>query len=70
MPFPGEFILGALIPPPRPFKPFESEGGVNEKIQAAIELGIDTILITRPALALPDVYTSIADILNKVKALR
>ncbi|MBW7941850.1 cobalt-precorrin-6x reductase [Candidatus Kuenenia stuttgartiensis] len=45
-------------------------GGVNEKIQAAIELGIDTILITRPALALPDVYTSITDILNKVKALR
>ena len=45
-------------------------GGVNEKIQAAIELGIDTILITRPALALPDVCTSIADILNKVKAMR
>ncbi|MBM4055331.1 MAG: precorrin-6A reductase [Planctomycetes bacterium] len=44
-------------------------GGVKEKIQAAIDLGIDTILITRPALELPHVYTSVTDILNEVKAV-
>ncbi|MCF6150369.1 MAG: precorrin-6A reductase [Candidatus Kuenenia sp.] len=44
-------------------------GGVKEKIQAAVELGIDTILITRPALALPHVYTNINDILHEVKAI-
>lgn len=45
------------------------EGGVTEKIQAAIESNINVILIERPQLKYPSVYSSINRMIDDLEAL-
>ncbi|MBE7444332.1 MAG: precorrin-6A/cobalt-precorrin-6A reductase [Planctomycetia bacterium] len=42
-------------------------GGVLEKIHAALNEGIDTIVIEKPRLEFPQKYSSIDDVVNTVK---
>lgn len=42
-------------------------GGVLEKIHAARGEGIDTIVIERPGIAFPKVYSSIHEVINSIK---
>lgn len=42
-------------------------GGVPEKIHAALKEGIDTIVIERPRLVFPQKYSSIDEVVHKVK---
>ena len=42
-------------------------GGVLEKINAARNEGIDTVVIERPRIEYPQIYSSIDEVVNKVK---
>ncbi|GAB62854.1 MAG: precorrin-6A reductase [Candidatus Jettenia sp.] len=42
-------------------------GGVLEKIHAALSEGIDTIVIERPKIEFPKVYSSVHEVINSVK---
>ena len=41
-------------------------GGVKEKIDAALELGISTIIVTRPKLDYPDIVNNIEQLIDKL----
>lgn len=45
------------------------QGAVDEKLEAALEMGIDTILIGRPKISYPNQYSCYEEILNHLNQL-
>jgi precorrin-6A/cobalt-precorrin-6A reductase len=45
------------------------EGAVDEKVEAAIELGIETILIKRPRVQYGISYSTVKDVINHIKGV-
>ena len=45
------------------------EGAVDEKVEAAIELGIETILIKRPRIQYGISFSSVQDVINHIKGV-
>jgi precorrin-6A/cobalt-precorrin-6A reductase len=43
------------------------QGSVDEKVEAALELGIETIVINRPAIPYGTLYSKFEDIINELK---
>lgn len=43
-------------------------GSVDEKIEAAVDLGIEIIVISRPKISYPDTCTTFADVIKKIEA--